>query len=113
MSEIHLRLLSLPKASIDVIKASVTQAVESGALWLTNGPASILAEPFPAEVLTVQALLQKAPAMIAAAEILPENLSQAWTNEETTALSIATALSKKFGQTLPWKTVSDWLRLIY
>ena len=101
--------LPIPTASIDVIKASVTQAVESGTLWLTNGPASILAEPIPAGLLTEQALLQKSPAMIAAAEILPENLSQAWTNEEATALSIATALSQKFGQTLPWKTVSDVL----
>ncbi len=97
----------IPKASDEVVKTSVTQAVESGTLWLTNGPASILAEPIPAGVLTEQAKIQKAPAMIAAAEILPENLPQAWTNDEATGLSIATALSQKFGQTLPWKTVSD------
>lgn len=97
----------IPKASIDAIKRSIAQAVESGALWLTNGPASILAEPIPAGVLNEQAHLQKPPAMIAAAEILPENLPQAWTNEEATGLSIATALSQKFGQTLPWKTVGD------
>jgi hypothetical protein len=103
----YMEPLSIPKASTDVIRASVTQAVESGSLWLTNGPASILAEPIPAGVLTEQALLQQPPAIIAAAEILPENLPQAWTNEAATALSIATALSQKFGQTLPWKTVSD------
>ena len=103
----YMEPLSIPKASDEVVKASITQAVESGALWLTNGPASILAEPIPAGVLTEQATIQKAPAMIAAAEILPENLPQAWSNEEATGLSIATALSQKFGQTLPWKTVSD------
>lgn len=97
----------IPKAADEIVKESIAQAVESGALWLTHGPASMLAEPIPAGVLTEQARIQKAPSMIAAAEILPENLPQAWSNEEATGLSIATALSQKFGQILPWKTVSD------
>ena len=45
--------------------------------------------------------------MIAAAEILPENLPGAWQDDETNALSIATTLSQKVGETLPWKTVKD------
>lgn len=98
---------AVPKAGADVIKAALAQAVESGTIWLSNGPASILAEPIPTGVLTEQALLQKAPDKIAAAEILPENLPQAWSSDEATGLSIATALSQKAGQTLPWKTVSD------
>jgi hypothetical protein len=103
----YMEPLPIPKASIEVLKTAVTQAVESGLLWLTNGPASVLAEPIPAGVLTEQAMIQKPPIQIMAAEILPETLPQAWTNEEATALSIATALSQQFGQTLPWKTVSD------
>jgi DNA-directed RNA polymerase subunit H (RpoH/RPB5) len=99
--------LPIPKASKEAVKASVKQAVESGALWLTNGPASILAEPIPAGVLTEHALIQRPPVQIMAAEILPETLPHAWAKEQATALSIATALSQKFGQTLPWKTVSD------
>lgn len=98
---------AIPKASEDVVKAAIVKAVESGMLWLTNGPASILAEPIPTGILTAQAKIQKAPDLISAAEILPENLAQAWTNDAATGLSIATALSQKFGQTLPWKTVSD------
>ncbi|MGI6139526.1 MAG: DUF499 domain-containing protein [Candidatus Hydrogenedentales bacterium] len=97
----------IPKASDEVVKAAVTLAVESGMLWLTNGPASILNEPIPAGVLTEQAMIQKAPSAFSAAEIMPEILSQAWSNEKSTALSIAAALSQHFGQTLPWKTVSD------
>ncbi|MGD9972706.1 MAG: DUF499 domain-containing protein [Desulfatirhabdiaceae bacterium] len=99
--------LPIPKASTEVIKAAVKHAVESGALWLTNAPASILAEPIPAGVLTEHALIQRPPVKIMAAEILPETLPDAWKKEEATALSIATALSQKLGQTLPWKTVSD------
>jgi hypothetical protein len=81
--------------------------VEAGVLWLTSGPASVLAEPIPAGVLTAGAVLQEPPAMIAAAEILPENLPAAWEDGQATALSIATALSQKFGRTLPWKTIQD------
>ncbi len=103
----YMEPLPIPKAANDVVRMSVTQAVESGLLWLTNGPASILAEPIPAGVLTEQALIQQPPVLIMAAEILPETLPQAWTDEEATALSIAAALSQKAGQTLPWKTVSD------
>jgi hypothetical protein len=99
--------LMIPRAFEDVVNASIEKAVQSGMLWMTNGPASILAEPIPAGVLTDQAHLRKPPGMIAAAEILPENLPLAWRNGEATGLSIATALSQKFGQALPWKTVSD------
>ena len=103
----YMEAQTIPKASHEVVEASVAKAVESGRLWLTNGPASLLAEPIPAGVLTAQARLHRPPELIAAAEILPENLPQAWTNDEATGLSIATALSQRFGQTLPWKTVSD------
>lgn len=99
--------LAIPKAAPAIVNDAVTKAVAAGKLWLTNGPASILGEPIPAGVLMPQARLQRPPAMLAAAEILPENLPDAWTNGETTALAIATALSQKSGQTLPWKTVRD------
>ncbi len=103
----YMESLPIPKASKDVARASITHAVESGTLWLTNGPASVLAEPIPAGVLTEQAMIQRPPVQIMAAEILPETLPHAWTNEEATAFSINTALSQKFGHILPWKTVSD------
>ena len=44
---------------------------------------------------------------VAVPEILPANLPDAWSGEETNALAIATALSQKVGKTLPWKTVKD------
>lgn len=66
-----------------------------------------LAEPIPAGVLTHQASIQKPPAPVPPAEILPETLPDAWEKEESTAFSINTVLSQKYGQTLPWKTVRD------
>jgi hypothetical protein len=98
---------SIPKAGAEVINKTINAGVEAGALWLTSGPASVLAEPIPAGILTPKAVLREPPAMIAAAEILPENLPDAWSNGQATALSIATALSQRLGQTMPWKTVKD------
>ena len=99
--------VTIPKAEPDVVCDAVTKAVEAGRLWLVNGPASILAEPIPAGILGPKAVLREPPPIVAAAEILPENLPDAWTDETATALSIATALSQKTGQNLPWKTVKD------
>ncbi len=98
---------SIPKASAEVVNKAITAAVQAGALWLVSGPASVLGEPIPAGVLTPKAMLREPPAMIAAAEILPENLPDAWVEGNATALSIATALSQRFGHTMPWKTVKD------
>jgi uncharacterized protein DUF499 len=103
----YMEPVSIPKTGAEVINKAITAAVEGGALWLVSGPASVLAEPIPAGVLTSKAILRQPPAMIAAAEILPENLPDAWSDGTATALSIATALSQKFGQTMPWKTVKD------
>ena len=103
----YMEPVSIPKTGAEVINKAVTVAVEDGAVWLVSGPASVLAEPIPAGVLTPKAILRQPPAMIAAAEILPENLPDAWSEGQATALSIAAALSQKFGQTMPWKTVKD------
>ena len=97
----------VPKASADVVNAAIGQAVEAGKVWLLSGPASLLAEPIPAGVLTAASTLCVPPATIAVPEILPANLPDAWPGEETNALAIATALSQKAGKTLPWKTIKD------
>ena len=97
----------VPKASTEVINAAIADAVEAGKIWLLSGPASLLAEPIPAGVLTATSRLCVPPLPISAASILPENLPNAWKDGNTTALSIATVLSQQAGNTLPWKTVRD------
>ena len=99
--------VSIPKATQAVVEKALSAAVEAGSVWLQSGPASILGESIPAGVLTPAAKLSGPPAVIAAAEILPENLPGAWQNDETNGWAIATALSQKAGKTLPWKTVRD------
>ncbi len=95
----------VPKASTDVVNAAIGEAVEAGKVWLLSGPASLLGEEVPVGVLTPASTLCVPPAMIGVPEILPANLSEAWSGDETNALAIATALSQKAGKTLPWKTV--------
>ncbi len=99
--------VSNPKATRAVVEKAISAAVETGSIWLQSGPASILGESIPAGVLTPAAKLSRPPTVIAAAEILPENLPGAWQNDETNGWAIATALSQKTGKTLPWKTIRD------
>jgi hypothetical protein len=99
--------MHIPKAAQEVVEEAISTAVGDGSIWLLSGPASIMGEPIPAGVLSASGKLCVPPAVITAAEILPENLKDAWKDGVASALSIATALSVKAGKTLPWKTVRE------
>lgn len=99
--------LAIPKAAEGSVEKAVASAVESGLLWLLSGPASILGEPIPSGVLNAKARLRQPPAGIVAAEILPENLPEAWKEGYASGLSIATALSVRENKPLPWKTIKE------
>lgn len=49
----------------------------------------------------------RAQAQKPVSEILSESLPDAWKGEETTAIAVATALSQKSGQNLPWPVVRE------
>jgi hypothetical protein len=53
------------------------------------------------------AVLQAPPDPISPLDLLPTSLPDAWKGAGTDALSIAVALSKKAGKTLPWAVVRD------
>ena len=97
----------IPRAGLAVVEKAIAAAIENGTLWLISGPASIMGEPIPPGVLNIKAKLCPPPAIIAAAEILPENLPEAWKDGAASGLSIATALSVRESKTLPWKTIKD------
>ncbi|MBL0059014.1 MAG: ATP-binding protein [Elusimicrobia bacterium] len=99
--------MQIPKASQEVVETAIAAAVAHSDIWLLSGPASILGEPIPAGVLSASGKLCVPPPAIAAAEILPENLKDAWKCGVSSGFSVATALSVKMGKTLPWKTVRD------
>lgn len=95
----------IPRADPNLVEAAIQEAVQDSKLWLTFGPSSILGEEIPAGILVDESILQVPPSPIAATELLPENLPQAWKKGTATALSISTAMSIKAGKVLPWITI--------
>ncbi len=98
---------AVPRAPAKVVDEAVLAGVRDGELWLTAGPASLLAEKVPPGLLTEAAVLQAPPAPVSPAAVLPTVLPAAWADGTTTALSLSAALAQKVGKTLPWATVSD------
>ena len=101
--------VAIPKVARDTLAAAVAEAVKQGKLWLTSGPASILAEEIPTGLLTDDAKLQAPPSPIPATDLTSSSLPEVWTSETTTALAIAVAVSRKAGANLPWSTVRQAL----
>ena len=97
--------IAIPAADPVVVDNAIGAAVRDGLLWLTNGPASILAEEVPAGILTPEAVLQAPPPPIPTPDLLPLKIPSAWQGESTTAMALAVSLSQAFGKTLPWPLV--------
>ena len=97
----------IPGCDSSHVDEAITDAVEQGLLWMTNGPASILGEQVPPGILSPSAKLRPPPDLIAVDELMPSSIPEAWSEEKTNALAVATALSAKLGMTLPWSSVRD------
>ncbi len=103
--------LAVPRAAPAVVDPALAAAVQEGKLWLTAGPASLLAEDVPPGLLSDTAVVQSPPPPVSPTDLLPDALPTAWVGGGTTALSLSAALAQKAGKTLPWATVSagiDW-----
>jgi hypothetical protein len=99
--------VTIPTAERAALDAALQAAVRDRRLWLIAGQGSFFAEELPVGVLAEDAYLLLPPRSIAAREILPVELPEAWSGEVTTALDIANALSTKAGKALPWFTVRE------
>jgi len=97
----------IPKATSQSIEEAIKTAVKLNAIWITSGPATFLGEDLPEGILTEDTVLRPPPVPISPTEILPENLSEAWTNGKANALIISVALSKKHKLNLPWSIVQS------
>ena len=78
--------LVIPKCELAHVEAAISQAVEQGLVWLTNGPASILNEPVPAGVLGSSAILRPPPEQISVDELMAESIPDAWKEGKTNGL---------------------------
>ena len=100
----------IPKATRDVVNEAIQAAVKDKRLWFLSGRASLLAEDVPADLFIDEAALQAPPPPLAAKDVIPDNVPEAWKGRtETTARDIAEALSVKAGKALPWLIVRDAL----
>ena len=95
----------IPGCDPSHVDEAIADAVAQGLQWMTNGPASILGEPVPPGVLSPSAKLRPPPDPIAVDELMPSSIPEAWSEEKTNALAIATALSNMRGMALPWLSV--------
>jgi hypothetical protein len=97
----------VPKASDEVIQASIEKAIENGDIWLVSGPTSLLKETVPAGVLTDSSALLPPPDPVIAAAILETNLEAAWKDGKATVAGILAQLSAQHGRPLPWNLISE------
>ena len=99
--------VGIPACSQAVVEATITDAVQHGALWLVNGPASFQGEPLPPGVLTPAALLRAPLPPLSVDGFTQEALPDAWKDGQTTALALSLGLSTQIGQPVPWTALRD------
>lgn len=97
----------IPFIEKDVINQAIATSISTGKLCLINDEASFWEETIPLEIITKDSLLKIPPSPISFNEILPEQLSECWSESKTIARNIQLAISKKFGYPVPWKIVSQ------
>jgi hypothetical protein len=97
----------VPKASGEVVSASVEKAVADGDLWLVSGPTSLFKEGIPAGVLTDAGLLLPPPEPIVAAAILQANVAPAWKDGKANVAGVLAQLSAQRGKPVPWYLVAQ------
>ena len=100
----------IPECSEQAVHEAVRGAVEQGAVWLTNGPASVWKEQIPYGVLDDDAVLHPRPDPIAAQELAADALPGAWREGRTNGVALARALSQSRRRTLPWGIVREGIR---
>jgi hypothetical protein len=102
----------IPKVDYAVVKKAVSKAIQDGGLWLVYGNESVFAEAPTAIQMDADALLFRPPAPLAAIDLLPTALSDAWTKEaepKTTVSALYADLKAKRGRPWPTKLFLDSL----
>ena len=100
-------LETIPQCDEALVCEAVHEAVESGLVWLTNGPTSLWREPVPHDALTEGARLRPRPTPIPAAELMEEALPDAWQHGRTNGADLTRALSQTRHEVLPWGLVRE------
>jgi hypothetical protein len=102
----------IPKVDYAITAKAVSKAIHDGGLWLVFGNDSVFSELPTALQMDAEALLFRPPVVLAAMDILPMALSDAWTSEsepKTTVAALYSALKAKHGRPWPPKPFLDSL----
>lgn len=100
----------VPECSKKAVHEAVSEAVEQGTVWLTNGPASVWQEKIPYGVLDDGAVLHPKPDPILAQELVADALPGAWRDGTTNGVALTQALSQSRRTTLPWGLVREGIK---
>ena len=98
---------TIPQCDEAPVREAVRGAVETGFVWLTNGPTSLWRETVPHDALTEGARLHPRPTPIPAAELVEEALPDAWQDGRTNGADLTRALSQARTEALPWGLVRE------
>ena len=102
----------IPKADYNIVKKAVSKAIQDGGLWLVYGNDSVFQEAPTALQMDSDAILYRPPAPLAAIDLIPSSLPEAWTKEtepKTTVSSLYADLKAKRGKPWPPKLFIDSL----
>ncbi len=102
----------IPKVDFTVVKSAVAKAVEQGALWLVFGNDSVFHEKPSDLQLDPDAVLHPPPRSLAAIDLLPGSLPDAWSQDaepETNVGKIYASLKAKEGKPWPAKKFVETL----
>jgi hypothetical protein len=102
----------IPKVDYNIVKRAVSKAIQDGELWLVCGNDSVFEEAPTAIQMEPEAILYRPPAMLAAMDLLPQVLPDAWTKEtepKTTVSELYAELKRKRGRPWPRKVFVDSL----
>ena len=93
----------IPQVDYKVVQGAVSSAVAGGALWLIYGNDSVFKEKPTAIQLDPDALLYRAPQVLAAIDFLPASLPGAWTKDEEPKSDVASLYAElKTVRGKPW-----------
>ena len=98
---------TIPRCDEALVREAAREAVETGLVWLTNGPTSLWREPVPHDALTEGARLRSRPAPIPAAGLMEAALPGAWQDGRTNGADLTRALSQARHEAMPWGLVRE------
>ena len=96
---------AIPKLEAGLLQQAVTDAVQSGLVWVVNGGVSVWQEEVPDGLLTSSARLNPPPTALSLFDLLPDRVPEAWQDGHTTALALVVALSNAQNVPLPWPLI--------